>query len=176
MWRAVTTLALISLSVACGGEAPPVGDVSLEIGAGEASGASGFIPLGEPAELTLVPGAQGGFHVMLNMRVAAGTMPAADIRLSRTARRADTDELVSRSEHYIEMIPSESDPELDETKDSFAMFLCPTPVGIQVADEVLELRFEVIDRDGNPAVGTGQIIARCPEGDQQEFCERICFG
>jgi hypothetical protein len=57
-------------------------------------------------------------------------------------------------------------------------FMCPTPLGVNVRDEVV--RFTVvllaIDADTVIAEAAAEATPRCPEDEQREFCERICSG
>lgn len=53
--------------------------------------------------------------------------------------------------------------------------LCPTPVGIDVADEALRLRVELEAPSAMPRVDTATVTARCPAA-QRALCEAVCRG
>lgn len=165
---------------ACGTEPPdpppPPPNFNLAIGTGAAGGTPGFLPISDGQELTLEPGAQGGFHVYVNVRLdpdgvgAVGDFPI----IAREARRVSTGQLVSKAQHKVRLTAGGNN---FDTEKSIPLFLCPTPVGIPVADEMLELKVEVrATEDGDPITGTIRFLPRCPAGDQNTFCQRICFG
>jgi hypothetical protein len=156
--------------VACGGAAAPArGMLALELG-GAASDGSGFLPLG--GDVALIPGAQGGFHVWLKYRVFQ--MAPRSVRVVRSARR------VSDGRAILDALPVIADigapgPEGDwQSPAAMPSFMCPTPIGVQVRDEAVELRLELRDSDGALLIdGTAEVVPRCL-GDS--FCERICSG
>lgn len=158
---------------------PPPGSGLLEVGGGHEGGEPGFVPLEVGQELVLEPGAQGGFHVFINVRVSEGGMAFVGDRplLYREARRVETGELVSRSKHRTRLVPSPEVGGRFETEKSIPLFLCPTPIGIPVADELLELDVRAVrEEDDEPVSGKVRFLPRCPTGDQADFCRRICFG
>lgn len=173
-------LGCLLVASACGTDPPdpppPPTNLKLEIGTGAADGAPGFLPITDGQELTLEPGAQGGFHVFVNVRLdqdgvsAVGDFPI----IAREARRVATGQLVSKAQHKVRLTPGGAN---FDTEKSIPLFLCPTPVGIPVADEMLELKVEVrATEEGAPVTGTIRFTPRCPAGDQNTFCQRICFG
>src|SRR3954466_11860863 len=58
-------------------------------------------PYADAQDVTLVAGAQGGFHVWLSYRVEG--VPAGVVAVSRTAHRLSDDALVLRYEHGAEI-------------------------------------------------------------------------
>jgi hypothetical protein len=58
--------------------------------------------------------------------------------------------------------------------------MCPTPIGVRVADEAVRFTVTFVDPDTGEtlAQATAEATPRCPpEGDpQHDFCERICTG
>src|SRR5688572_13440589 len=74
---------------------PSPSSLSLVLGTGLSDGTPGFVPVIDGAELTLEPGAQGGFHVYINVRLDdAGLAAVGDFPLiAREARRISTGEL-----------------------------------------------------------------------------------
>ncbi len=155
---------------------PPPASLNLAIGTGAADGTPGFLPITDGQELTLEPGAQGGFHVFVNVRLDQdGVTVVGDFPIiAREARRVATGQLVSKAQHKVRLTPGDTH---FDTEKSIPLFLCPTPVGIPVADELLELKVEVrATEDSAPITGTIRFTPRCPGGDQNTFCQRICFG
>src|SRR5690349_13232829 len=70
---------------------PPVVDAHLELLSPTA------MPYADAQDVTLVAGAQGGFHVWLSFRVEG--LPAGTVAVARTAHRLSDDALVLRYEH-----------------------------------------------------------------------------
>lgn len=181
-WCAAAVLG--TLLAACGGgpthpPPPPTDTAHLSIGAGEESGAS-FTEIADGQDLELVPGAQGGFHIFLNVRIDASKMrPGVDtVVLDRQARRKATGELVSTAKRRAPLILS-SDGGFVQGDRAFTMFLCPTPIGVPIRDQLLILWVRALadEADDRPlAEGTLQLRPRCPAGAQAEFCARICSG
>lgn len=165
----------------CGSTGPvgpePAGE--LVIGGGHDDGSPGFVELGDTVDLELAPGAQGGFHVYLNVRVPASIMnPTNEVYLERQARRETTGELASQARQRARFVRA-ADPAWFETEEPFRMFMCPTPVGVPVRDEVLLLRVRAFEESADTAPraeGELRFRPRCPAGDQAEFCARICSG
>ncbi len=181
--NALLALAL-PLLVACGSEGsgplpnPPTG--TLELGTGALTGEPGFVSVIEGADVTLAPGAQGGFHVYINVRLDAdgaervGPAPV----LNRSARRVSDGALVSRSRQRVELGTSASAPGSFESRFSIPLFLCPAPVGIAVAGQALELELTAGkgDDDPEPMVARLRFVPRCPDDGGAEFCRSICSG
>lgn len=169
---------LLILAAACSGEPgeppPPDVDPMMIVGAGPDDGSPGFISVDDDVQLTLHPGAQGGFHVYVNLRFATNMEKPL---IQRDVRRVDTMELVSRSKHTAELEPAPGDAEGFDTKSSIPVFLCPSPVGIQVAEMplVLEVTAGETEDDPNPLEDTLRFTPVCP-AEHEEFCRRICFG
>lgn len=170
---------------ACGGgpgEEKPDGAVygPLTIGGGPDDGSAGFVPLTEGQDVTLVPGAQGGFHVYLNVRVEAKSMGEDQtLYIDRKARRVDTNELVSQNRQLMMFTETSSSGAMFETVKPMLMFLCPAPLGIRVDDQPLLVRVQgLLDhKDDEPiAEGTTTLTPRCPAGDKYDFCIKICSG
>ena len=185
MLRRPLACALLSILAACGDDddrpdPPEPTDFEVDVGGAmnQAAGTDGFRAVEEGAALTLQPGSQGGFHVFLNLRLPADATAelTAQPVVYRSARRVSDGTLVSRNRHRINLEPS--DPGRVDTDRSIALFLCPTPIGVAVADEPLEVTVELApDYDAAPvARGTLQFVPVCPDDDQADFCQRICFG
>ena len=124
-----------------------------------------FVALQDGAELELVPGAQGGFHVSIRLRVS-GFDPSAMVEVDRDTRRDDTRDLVASTSFRSAI----GDGGLLARE--VPVFLCPAPVGISIADEPLEVSVKV----SSDAIGKASLafVPRCPIGDEADFCDRIC--
>ncbi len=145
--------------------APTRGPAPLELGHGDELGA--FVPYEGGADVTLVEGAQGGFHVWLRYRYGGDDADRVHARLERTAHRLADDALVLRTS-----------AEVTVARDSMAlpMFMCPSPVGLSVIDQPIVFSLDFTDDDGAPvARGDVTLVPRCPEASR-EFCLRICTG
>jgi hypothetical protein len=162
------SLAILLVFAACAPETdPPPPPITVpktgtvEIGRMEES----FVSLEDGVELELIPGAQGGFHVDIALRVGGFDL-GREVQVKREARRDDTGELVS-STIFRSMI-GEGGVLLRQVP----VFLCPAPVGVSVRDEPLDLRVEV----SSDAIGEASVAftPRCPAGDQADFCDQIC--
>jgi hypothetical protein len=170
----------LAADAAVDGDAGPPLEGALEVGTGTEDGAPGFVTLTPGGEVPLAPGAQGGFHVYVNLRVdgdARARLGEAPI-VYREARRADTGQLVSRSRQRVELIASPTRPGHFESRSSMLMFLCPAPTGIAVFDQALDVRISASRTDDDPApvVGETSLVPRCPETESRAFCLSICAG
>jgi hypothetical protein len=135
----------------------------LTLGTSDAMG--GFVPYTDGQDVTLVEGAQGGFHVW--MRYEYGGKSGISARLERTAHRRLDGAIVLRSVGDANMVP-ESDP--------LPMFMCPSPVGLSVIDQPIQFQLRFTD-DAGAELATGAItlVPHCPD-DNRDFCLRICTG
>lgn len=150
----------------------------MTLGGGTEDGEPGFVDLQEGQDVPLVPGAQGGFHVYLNVRIEEASMPAdRSLYIDRRARREDNDKLVSQNRQRITFV--EGPEGYFDSEASMLMFLCPAPIGIKVNDQPLVVRVNArVDHTSEEilAEGTVRLTPRCPSGQQAEFCARICSG
>ena len=139
-------------------------------------GAGGFVEVEDGADLPLRPGSQGGLHVFLNLRVSAETIRAASDKpiLYREGRRVRDGKLVSRIEYHDKLVAVDGGY---ETENSIRMFLCPVAIGVDVADELIEVTVDVKpDYDAEPvARGKLRFVPRCVSGDDEAFCQQICY-
>lgn len=181
-WASAAAVAL----AACGGggeevggpdAAPPVAELIL---GGASQDGTGFVTVEDGDDVTLVGGAQGGFHVWTGVRVrgAAGT-----VHLEREARRLSDDKLVLRASTVVMEVPELGGTwweRPDGTQvDALPSFMCPTPIGIRVRDEPLILRAQLLSAD-DELLGEDELtlVPRCPVDDagEAEFCAEICSG
>ena len=150
---------------------PPVGDML--VGGAEADG-SGFVQLADGSDAVLVPGAQGGFHVWINVRVHGVAGP---LFVERQARRQSDGALVLAGSRVLMEVPEDAMADWWESPAAAPSFMCPAPVGLQVFDEPLIFRVVLSDDDGNIlAEDDIVLIPRCPEGQHADFCATICSG
>jgi hypothetical protein len=178
---------LLFLFSACGGkvtETPQdagtqTATTALVLGGGLDDGSPGFVGLTDGQDVPLVAGAQGGFHVYLNVRIEEAAMtPNRSLFIDRRARREDTDQLVSQNRQLITFVEAPESGYFDSER-PMLMFLCPAPIGIQVHDKTLSVRVNArVDHNTEEllAEGTVRFTPRCPTGDQEEFCRSICSG
>ncbi|ACY15857.1 hypothetical protein [Haliangium ochraceum] len=150
---------------------PPTGALELGTAAGDGSG---FIAVEDGAEVSLIPGAQSGFHVYINMRVrgVAGT-----VLVERTARRQRDGSLVFRGIRREREIPEEARADWWESPTADTAFMCPSPIGIQVYDEAIVFQTRLLLEDESVVAEDELVLlVRCPEEQQRDFCLSICAG
>jgi hypothetical protein len=173
------TLVLLAAAAAGCGEDPAaatpdggvVGEGELELGSAAADG-SGFIDVVDGADVELVAGAQGGFHVWTALRLRGA---AGHLHLSREARRQRDGALVLHALPQTIEVPDGGD--WWQPDGAIPSFMCPSPVGLKVFDEAIELSASIEDDDGNVvAEGSLVVVPRCPTGDLEGFCHDICAG
>jgi hypothetical protein len=169
-------IAIACALVGCGGageKQPPPGDATLDIGTANSDG-SGFVALG--GDTTLVPGAQGGFHVWIKYRIEG--MAPATVNVHRESHRVSDDALVLLTDGTIDVgAPGPGDDGWWEMPTALPNFMCPTPIGINVIDERIVFDVRMTAMDGTPlASSTAEATVHCPDGDQAAFCAKICSG
>jgi hypothetical protein len=169
----LAVIALLAGLTGCsgGGTHPPPGPGMLALG-GAASDGSGFVPLGGDA--TLVPGAQGGFHIWLKYRVE-GMVPQK-VHVHRESHRVSDDALVLLADGTQD-VGTPGDDGWWELPAALPSFMCPTPIGINVIDERIVFDVTLTTEEGAPlAHSSAEATVHCPDGDQAAFCQRICSG
>ncbi len=162
------------------GPPPPFEISELEIGGGQSDG-SGFVQLTNGTDVTLVSGAQGGFHVWVNARfdLSGATPLPTSVVFERQARLVSTQELVSTTKETRDVIRSPDRPDRFEIERAMPMFLCPAPAGIRIEDQRLVLRVRAMPDEESKtpiAEGTIELVPHCPTGDLAALCARICAG
>lgn len=179
--RSIGALAvcLAAGQAACTSDVPPAGPdggvVAGELALGGASDdGNGFVALDDGDDVTLIGGAQGGFHLWTGFKMR-GMM--GEVRIEREARRMSDDALVLRAPTQVLEVPEDAMEAWWERPEAVPSFMCPAPVGIRVYDEPLRLYVEVADEDG-VVMATDElvVIPRCPEGELNAFCLSICDG
>jgi hypothetical protein len=155
-------------------EPEPIEPLPGELEAGVAIDGRGFVSVDDGAEFILAPGAQGGFHIWVNLRLRG---VSGELYVEREARRVIDDELVSRAIRQYVPVPDDALSNWWENPDAMPSFLCPAPLGIQVNDQELVFEVRVTTEDGTVmAADQMSMTVRCPEGAQAEFCLDICSG
>ena len=158
-----------------GGSKAMPGAIEVTLGTSALDG-SGFLPLS--GDQTLVPGAQGGFHIWVRWKVA--NMSQQKVHAQRTVRRISDNALILTTENADQV----GSPDADgwwQLPSALPSFMCPTPIGVQVQDEAVKFDLTLkADDNGEPGATLGETTAtatpRCPTDDQLQFCERICDG
>ncbi|HEY2746347.1 MAG TPA: hypothetical protein VGL86_17060 [Polyangia bacterium] len=167
-------IAVACALVGCGGAGamqPPPGSATLDIGTAATDG-TGFVALG--GDTTMVPGAQGGFHVWIKYRIEG--MAPATVNVHRESRRVSDNALVLLADSQLD-VGTPGDDGWWEMPMAQPSFMCPTPIGINVIDEKIVFDVSMTAIDGTPlATSTAQATVHCPDGDQAQFCAKICSG
>jgi hypothetical protein len=138
-----------------------------------------WVDLVEGQDAELAPGAQGGFHIWLRYRLrgAAGRV----VQVRRLADRLGPQDRRDRvlTTEGLQLVPEGA--ATWEVPDPIASFMCPTPIGINIIDQPIELLVQVAEPDGAVlGEGRARVVARCPPAasgqEVHDFCKRICSG
>jgi hypothetical protein len=148
---------------------PPPG---IEIALGAPGDGGALVPLSDGQDVTMVAGAQGGFHVWLAYRLH--DVPAGTFTLERDAERVSDGAVVLRYRGDVAVTP---DGDGWFTPDGpIPMFMCPTPIGISIVGEPIAYQLRLVDDGGAELARAGvTLVPRCPDA-QLPFCTRICTG
>ncbi len=155
-------------------EPPPDGGMTLTLGTLGPDG--GYQPLTDGQDVTLVEGAQGGFHVWMQFKV--DDPRAMHVEAVRMAHRRDGGELVLRAMGPAYDIVGMPGGGPWESTNPVPMFMCPSPLGIRVVDEAIVYDVTFTDDAQEPvAHGTITLVPRCPTDPMKlDFCMKICTG
>lgn len=153
-----------------GGVLPDGGEAGgpMELGTTDSAGA--FTALG--GDIDAIPGSQGGFHLDLLYRLPQGGQ--GPVTFEHRVVRARDNTLVSRGTRQWDLGLFLVAPWTSPT--AVNVFMCPTPVGVDVIGE--ELFFTVKARDAKGrllAEGTGRATFRCG-ANATAWCRDICKG
>ena len=125
------------------------GLVQVELGTSALDG-SGFLPL--TGDQTLVPGAQGGFHVWVKWKVEG--MSPQKVHAARTVRRVSDGAPILTTE-TAQRRWGRWRRRVVEPPSALPSFMCPTPIGISVEDQDGEVRSAVAARRRQRRAGRG---------------------
>jgi hypothetical protein len=147
-----------------GGEVWPAG--TLELGIEDAGMFDTF-----PAQVQASPGAQGGYHVAVMYRVTGKALPG--VLFEHRVTRVSDARLVSKGNRTMTIDPVAAGQSWT-TPGPVIIFICPTPVGVNVLGE--PLHFEVTASKSGEVLGKaeGDATFGCPPNDA--FCASICAG
>jgi hypothetical protein len=146
----------------------PVIEGPVELGTTDDAGT--FVALSGPVDG--IPGSQGGFHVNLLYRLPRGAV--GSITVDHQVRRVRDERLVSRGTRMWDVgltrVPTW------ETPSAVTVFMCPTPVGVDIIGEALRFTVTAKDAAGQPfATGSATATFRCGTS-AGAFCASICKG
>ena len=170
-------------SAGCGTDDPPpdqpdAGPDAIEVIVGGADrDGLGYVELTDGQDVELRPGAQGGFHVWINLELRG---MSGDLYVEREARRESDGQLVLAATRNLLVVPEEAETTFWHDDRGAAAFMCPAPVGIQIYDTRLRITARITngERDDEKIVfgeGSVAVVPRCP-ADDLEFCQDICSG
>ena len=122
-------------------------------------------------DIALAPGAQGGFHVMLEVETRG--LGAGSVWLERTATRVSDGAVVLR---YKDELAATPDGDGAWLSGGIRTFMCPTPIGISIVDVPIAYQMRLLTDDGSELARAAiTLVPRCPTAEQ-DFCMRICTG
>ena len=166
---------LTAAAPGCGGEGDPVdpGPSDLQAGTARTDG-TGFVEIADGADAELVAGAQGGFHVWVNYRVIGASGP---LDLVREARRTEDGAAILVNAEVPVDVPDDAMLDWWESPTAVPSFMCPTPIGVAVVDHEVRIQIRLLsETDELLGEDTVTVVPRCPTGDNEEWCYRICSG
>ena len=172
MRASVLVLATV-MGIGCGGEPPPPqGKVALVLGGADPTTGQ-WVTLTDGQDAELVPGAQGGFHVWMKLRL--GHMEPQRLRAAKTAHRVGDGQLVLRSSLVFD-VGAPDDTGVWELPMATPMFMCPSPIGLSVIDQPISFEIELSDEAGARVAGSSvRLVPHCP-AEGRDFCLKICTG
>ncbi len=139
---------------------------TLELGGDDAGAFTTF-----PAEVQAIPGAQGGFHVGVMYRITGQAL--AGVKFEHRVTRVRDGVLVSKGTRILDVNPVAAGASWT-TEDPITVFICPTPVGVNVLGEALRFEVKALKNDAVLSEASATTTLRCPAGDG--FCASICAG
>jgi hypothetical protein len=119
-----------------------------------------------------IPGSQGGFHVNVVYQLPEGGIGL--ITVEHRVRRAKDGRLVSQGSRQFDLGLHRVTPWRADAP--IPVFMCPTPVGVSILDELLVFTATVKDNTSQIiAAGSATAVFRCGTAGTS-FCESICKG
>lgn len=176
--RAAGCALVVLLAAACGpptpspdgGTLPDGGAVLGQVELGTTNDQGAYVALTGDAFAT--PGAQGGFHVNTFFRLPAGGQ--GSITFDYRVVRASDDKLVSLGSRQFDLGLFKVDSWTNMTP--VTIFMCPTPVGIDIIDRELVFMVKAKNADGQVlAEGSARAVFRCGP-NAGTYCTNICKG
>lgn len=175
--RALLLPALVLLTTACGPPNPnpdggvlPDGGPSalIELGTTDADG--GFVPL--TGDVDAIAGSQGGFHVNVLYKLPEGAV--GQVTFDHRVVRVSDDKLVSLGSRQFDVglfyVSSWASPA------PVNVFMCPTPVGVDVIGHELLFTTKAKDSSGRVfAAGSAKATFRCG-ATAGAYCASVCKG
>jgi hypothetical protein len=147
----------------------------MTLGTEDADG--GYRALPDNGDVTLVAGAQGGFHVWARMRLR--DVPEGHYYTVRTASRVVDGRVVLRVPMSAQDVGAVGPDGTWEAPTALPMFMCPSPIGIPVIDTPIRYEITLTTGEGK-SVAAGRMLGvpRCPSAPPElhDFCVRICSG
>lgn len=165
---------MVATAAGCGDSAapPPAMEASIVVGTADVDG-NGFDALA--GDVTLVPGAQGGFHVWLKYRVTG--MAPGSMRVRHSAARASDGVPVLVGQSRPVDIGAPGPDGAWEAPKAAPAFMCPAPLDVPIDGTLIRYRVDLLDdHDAPVASGQAEATPHCPTGDQASFCATICSG
>lgn len=139
------------------------------------TGDNRWVDLVDGQGVELAPGAQGGFHMWLHYRVQGAAGP---VLVKRVADKVAQDGARARV-LTTQLNQTFLAGEVYQTEYPIPSFMCPSPIGVNIIDQTLELTLRLETLAG-AFLGErrARVVIRCPPaGDpQREFCLMICAG
>lgn len=151
------------------GGAPLWAEGTFELGLEAADGGANF-PL--PAEVQATPGAQGGFHVPVLYRVTAPAEP--NVMFEHRVTRSRDGVLVSKGTRTMN-VDAVAAAQRWTSPGAVIIFICPTPVGVNVVGEALNFEVTATTKAGE-LLGKASARATFTCAPTDAFCASICSG
>lgn len=121
----------------------------------------------------LVSGPQGGFHVWLKLRIAG--LDPGPVRVHRVVHLAADQRLLLDAESVLQVGVAIGG--YWEQPYPLPLFLCPTPSGIDIVDQRIELQVLLTSATAPQTVGdaSAAFSVHCPD-DARAACLELCSG
>ena len=113
------------------------------------------------------------------MKYRVAGLPAGHYQVTRNAHRDSDGKIVLRILPETLDLGSGGADGYWEAPAAVPMFMCPSPIGVRITDQVIRYQIDILrDNGSTAATGTVRMVPRCPDlpQDKHDFCERICTG
>lgn len=146
---------------------PDGGALRFEIGTADVAHNFSYLPMG--AQVVGQSGAQGGFHMYVMYRLPEGGV--GNITFQHRARLVSDGTLVSKGSRMYEL--GNGPPQPWTADDPVRVFMCPTPVGVDIVGQAISLEVTATDDSGAQlGVSKVQTTFTC----ESAYCESTCKG